>query len=973
MGARGPAPPIGSSGLGSSGPARLYGPGGEVISFVDPAEPLVSVVIPAFECFEETVRCLAALAARTPEGACEVIVSDDGSSDPRYRELDGVAGLRTLHAGANRGYYDAATAGAEMARGEFLFFLNNDTEVRSGWLPPLLETMGARGVGAVGSKLIYPDGMLQEAGCVIWNDGTGAKIGRYESPFSPEFNYRRDVDYCSAAALLVRRELFSSLGGFDERFRPGYYEDTDLCLRIRGNGHRVVYEPRSVVVHWEAVTFGAAQALAGQPAPSEDSKVVNRYRFVAKWTDELLNHPVTGTVGARLDGRRHRPAKVLVVDDKVPEPDRDSGSLRRYWILRLIAEAGAHVTFFAADARRSLPYSKDLEALGVEVWAGPYASPLEELLAARRGSYDLVMIARPDVAGLALDPVARWQPDATLVYDTVDLHELRLTRAARLGRARGRDRPWSEIADKSALLERLACASSDLVAAITPDEAELIGRAMPGAQVVVLPNVHEARPDPAPGFDGRSGLLFIGGYAHPPNVDAAHRLVEEILPLVDDELDVQVVLLGSQPPGDVKALASDRVSVPGYVHDVRPYFDAARVFTAPLRYGAGMKGKIGQAMALGLPLVTTAIGAEGLGVTDGEQMLLGDGPEEIAAAIVKLYRDGALWRRLQESAQRHATEHWDPDAMRSRLDRLLEGCVSPHRWHALRRSNVAVPRPRVGVPSAVMTLTAPAPAIRDWRGASSADGFGEGSGGGSGGRSGEVAGGSAGGFANGAGGELARRDRVTAALVALGRAPAAISFTCNVCGDSGISSREELERSNRGCLDCGSTVSTRAMLAAVSTAVFGRSVVAGELPPARQVRGLGFAVPATISDLLTRRYSYREVSVARLGELGSVEPPIAGGVHDFVLCGDGVWHEATASSVLSVMRGLLRPRGLLVLGVPRQLVPGDHGLGAPGADALAGLVAGVGFDRVTVLEGEHLELGITGGAGVIRTLTARRS
>jgi GT2 family glycosyltransferase len=885
------------------------------IGFETGTEPLVSVVIPAYECFAETLGCLRALAERTPKGLCEAIVVDDGSGDPSFSQLQGIPGLTLKRMARNSGFTLAASAGAELARGKFIFFLNNDTEVRSGWLQPLLETIADPSVGAVGSRLVNPDGTLQEAGSLVWNDGSAANIGYGKDPYQPEVSFTREVDYCSAAALLVPADLYGEVGGFDPIFSPGFYEDTDLCFKIWAQGMRVLYEPRSVVSHIGGATFGTLLSQGKSDRFTKTAELVNRYRFVAKWADELLLHRAPGSISPLDAGRYPASPAVLVIDEKVPEPDRDSGSLRMYWILRLLAERGCRVTLLAANTVRTMPYSEQLAALGIEVWAAAHEREPSSVLWERQGLYDLVIISRPAPIEAFLEQVTIWQPRATVLYDTVDLHELRLRREAELGLA-GVTKAAEEAAhiERTTQLERLGIARSDVVATVTEAEAEKVRELSPATPTIVLPNVHESRDDPSPPFADRSGLLFIGSFAHTPNVDAVSYLVQDVLPLLEARLDIKTVLLGSNPPAPVLDLARDRIEVPGYVHDVTPYFDRARVFVAPLRYGAGMKGKLGQAISLGLPVVTTSIGAEGMSLVDGEHVLIADTAETIADAVVRLHEDAELWSRLASNARAHAAKQWSPEAMGERLDGLLADCVPAIRRRTrLRRDDPPPRRPGfplstttwvedlsgVGLSAARSTLESAVAAATRSPVASASD-------------------------TTDAGVVDAAHDRLTrhktAVMMPEGLlAPAAKAFSCNVCGANREIVLSELMRDLASCLSCGSTLRHRAIIAALTTVLDGSPRRLSDIPIRPHVRGTGLSDWPGYAHYLALGFAYRNTHPDREPLLDITKPlatPLCG-VHDFVICSDVLAHvPGPPLYAINNLWELLAPGGTLVLTVP---------------------------------------------------------
>ncbi|HEV7677204.1 MAG TPA: glycosyltransferase [Candidatus Dormibacteraeota bacterium] len=639
------------------------------LEFPDVDAPVVSIVIPVFNQVGYTATCLRSISDAAPTIPYEVIVVDDCSTDATAQLLHGVPGLRLLRNQRNLGFCETVNNGAAAARGEFLVLLNNDTEVRPAWLETLVDAAGsAPDVGAVGSKLLYGDGTLQEAGGIVWNTGGGWNFGRNDDPAKPVYNFRREVDYCSAASLLVRRELFEKLGRFDLRFAPGYYEDTDLCFALRELGYRVLYEPHSEVVHHEGRTYGTDDGGVAVGEHTKQSQYRNREKFVAKWSAVLSRQLPEGTAGGLLGGRRDDRLRVLVLDSWVPAHDQDSGSLRMTWILRLLVEMGCRVTLYPQDRTPRQPYTAEFQRRGVEVFHGPWT--FRDLADPRPDFYDVVMVSRAMVAEELMDQVRTHFPSAVVVYDTVDLHFVREGR--RLDMVGSGE---AEAIERTRTIELRAIRAADITAAITPTEAQTIAEVVPGSRVVVLPNVHEIPEAPRPAFGARSDLLFIGGFDHDPNVDAVHQLVREILPRIRETVPARLWVVGSKPPPEIAAYHGDEVVVTGFLEDVAEYFRMARVFVAPLRYGAGMKGKIGHALSMGLPTVTSTIGAEGMGLEDGRHALIRDDPMAFAAAVVQLYQDRETWETLSREGLELVRREWTPEAMRSRLETLMAETV----------------------------------------------------------------------------------------------------------------------------------------------------------------------------------------------------------------------------------------------------------------------------------------------------------
>ena len=633
--------------------------------FAVPADgaPRASIVIPVHGQWPRTLACLRALAAHPPQCTVEVVVVDDASPDDSARQLAQVAGLRAVSRAANGGFIAACNDGAAAARGEFLVFLNNDTVPQPGWLDALLDTFARfPGTGLAGAQLLYPDGRLQEAGGVVFADGSAWNLGRFESPDDPRFGYVREADYVSGAALAIPRALFARIGGFDTRYAPAYYEDTDLAFAVRDAGLRVRYQPASRVVHDEGATAGTDTG-SGMKA----HQVRNRGVFAAHRADALAGQLPAGTVPTPALLHRHQ-RQVLVVDATTPRPDRDSASLRLVNLMRLLRDEGAHVVFLPADLAHAGAYTEALQALGIEAWYAPFAKRLPAWMRAQGPRFDAAMLSRHYVARELLPLLRAHAPRARVVFDSVDLHFVREQRSAELAG----DATLARGAARTRALELDVVARSDLTTVVSPDEAAVLAREAPDARVEVLSNVHTLAGAGLP-FAQRRDLVFVGGFRHPPNTDGVRWFCEEVFPLVRARLpDVRFHCIGDGPPPEIQALAQrEGVIVHGHVPDIAPYMDGCRIAVAPLRYGAGVKGKINLSMAHGQPVVATAIAAEGMSLRDGHDVLLADDAAGFADAVVRLYGDATLWIALSLHGHENIARYLSMDAARGAIRRIF--------------------------------------------------------------------------------------------------------------------------------------------------------------------------------------------------------------------------------------------------------------------------------------------------------------
>jgi O-antigen biosynthesis protein len=619
-------------------------PLGRDIKLPSSDEPMVSVIISTYGQVGVTLACLNSIAEHPPRCSIEVLLVDDAYPGPEdLSELREVSGLDFSRNPTNLGYLRSCNRAALRAKGRYIHLLNNDTELQPRSIDAMVDLLEARPeIGMVGSKLLFPDGRLQEAGCILWTDASGWNYGRGDDSSRPEYNYVRDVDYCSGASIMVRRELFNSLGGFDEKFAPAYYEDADLAFRIRQEGMRVVYEPRSVIIHHEGMSHGTDVSKG-----IKSHQVHNQAHMLERWGTTLAreNYASSERLFRARDRARGRKV-ILVVDHYVPQPDRDAGSRTIMGVLDCLIDASWVVKFWPHNRDYDRAYTSVLEDRGIEVLDKRWPGNFYTWIRAHGSELDHALVSRPQIAADILPALIG--TDAVRSYYGQDLHFARIRKQAEV-----EDNPkLLDEAQEQERVERRIWRHFDLVIYPSDEEVETVRSMSPGTLArSIVPYFCET-------FETRSvppsnrTILFVAGFAHPPNIDAAKFLVRQVAPLLWQEVGpVKIVLAGSNPTDTVRALAGPDVEVTGNLTEeqLAGHYARHRVAVVPLRFGAGVKGKVVEALGRGLPIVTTSTGIQGItGLRD--LIPIRDDARGIADALKILLTDNNAWS-IQSSAQ----------------------------------------------------------------------------------------------------------------------------------------------------------------------------------------------------------------------------------------------------------------------------------------------------------------------------------
>ena len=603
------------------------------LNFAQVEDPLVSIIIPVYNEYRVTINCLRALLENTAGVSYEVIIADDCSTDLTTSIAERMGNIRVVRGSENLRFIGNCNRAAAHARGKFLLFLNNDTAVCPGWLPPLVEVLQTRAsVGIVGPRLLFPNGKLQEAGAIMWRDGSAWNFGRMDDPDKPDYSYLKETDYISGACLMIRAHLWAQLGGFDTRYAPAYYEDADIAFATREAGYQVIYQPLSSVFHFEGISNGTEL-----DSGVKQYQVQNQARFREKWAEVLDAAHFDNAEHVCLARDRSRQRRsILFIDHYVPHYDKDAGSRSTFMWVEQMLEMGYRVQFLGANFFPHQPYTRTLQQMGVEVLTGEYMARNQDRWLRENAPYiDRIYLHRPHVAEQFLAALEKMDPRPPIIFFGHDLHYLRIRREYELSG----DESLLRTSQKWRKREFAVFDRVDKVYYPSAVEVEEVLREKPGLDVRAIPLYILPEVDLPPyQFEDTGDILFVGGFNHPPNVDGVCWFVEEVLPLVAAARPgIRLHVVGSNPTDAVEALQSEHVVVYGYLSDeeLDALYQRVRQVVVPLRFGAGVKGKVIEAVQKNRPLVTTSVGAEGIPEADSV-MNIADTAAEFAALVQRV-------------------------------------------------------------------------------------------------------------------------------------------------------------------------------------------------------------------------------------------------------------------------------------------------------------------------------------------------
>lgn len=625
-------------------------------------DPVVSIVIPAKDKFAITYHCIASLILAHNKTEFEVILVDDGSVDETTEAEEIIENLVVVRNDINLGFVKGNNKAAKAARGRYICLLNNDTEVTVGWIDEAMEMFELHNkVGAVGCRLIYPDGVLQEAGGLVWGNGKPWNYGKNQNASHPSYNYARQADYLSAAALFVDRSVWKSVEGFSDEYAPAYYEDTDLAYKIRDAGYRTLYCPTSVVVHFEGKSNGTSTKSGIKKYQDINSKT-----FRSKWF-EAYKHGGKEGENPHLEVDRGINFRVLVLDADTPRKNSDAGSYAALQEMQLMMELGCKLTFIPENVAHMGTHTNHLQKLGVECIFYPFYQSIEQFLTLRGSEFDAVYITRYQVASNYLESI-RKLTKAKVIFNNADLHFLRELRQELQSGGSDLSGPIETREKELKVINEV-----DVALCYTDEERAVItSHVLKEQNIVRCPWVVTTKSD-INQFDDRKDIAFLGGYRHKPNVEAVEFFCKSVMPQLLGRLpDVVFRVYGSHLPESLREYESDNIVMHGFVDDVADVYNGARVFVSPLLSGAGIKGKILECMAAGLPSVISGITAEGTGLVHSQSTYVAETVKEWCDYIEILYTEKAEWENFSANSLSIADSIYSPQQGLRQMNKILE-------------------------------------------------------------------------------------------------------------------------------------------------------------------------------------------------------------------------------------------------------------------------------------------------------------
>lgn len=604
-------------------------------------KPHVSIIIVATN-LENIQLCLSAISEHRSYYQIEVVVVNNAIKDDKANDLfSKIQGIKLLEPDSTgKEIAEFFNKGASEARGDYFIFIRDYVLLQPNCVNELIDTLKSKiDCGVVGAKLLNNNGYLIEAGIKLGVNSIDKN--KENDSMTPVNNYLRAMDY-STGVLAVSRKSFFDVGGFSNQFEA--HIEMDLGLRMLKAGYTNYYQPLACAV------------------------ILPNFLFSSSLEEDV---PRANTLHQELLGQQTGKTKkaVLYIDTLTPTPDKDSGSVDAFNHMRILHQMGYHVTFIpGGDLSHAGKYTYDLQRLGIKCVYEPYYSSAVKYLSHHGGEYEIVVICRVNNAAYLMDWVRKYCPRARVIFNTVDLHYLRELRQAEIEQSAEKKVLAYQIRD----VEISTIQKSDYTLVISHKEKELLESAVPDANIISYPLIMDIPNRQVVSFEERRDIMFVGGFRHKPNLDAVLYFISDIWPLIQKQnAEIKCFIIGSEPPPELINVNLDGVIVTGHVEDLSEYFNRCKLSIAPLRFGAGIKGKVGRSLGYGVPVIATTIAAEGSGLVDKQDILIADNPSSFAEAVLSIYQDKEIWTRLSKNGLIFFEKNYSLDAGKQFFNQLI--------------------------------------------------------------------------------------------------------------------------------------------------------------------------------------------------------------------------------------------------------------------------------------------------------------
>ena len=610
-------------------------------------QPELSVVFIARNKYEQTYASIASLDVATSR-SYEVIVYDNGSTDGVKDIARSIPGVRTIRSETNKGFTIAVNEAAAIARGRYLVLANNDIELARGSLDAAVRRLdGDPTIGIVGGRIIRSHGMLQEAGSIIWKDGSCLGYGRDLDPSDGRVTFPLDVDFCSGCLLVMLLEDWKGLGGFDTVYAPAYYEETDFCLRMWAAGKRVVYDPAVVLWHFE---FGSSTLPDDPLALMRRNQQALLKKHAATLARHMSPHPAHVE---RARFRRVKGPRVLFVEDSIPNSGRGMGFVRSSHIVELLSDIAGLVTLVGLHPVSGQRHPAwDSASKPLELMWDLNHTDMVRFLRDRIGLYDHLWLSRTH----NLPYLRKWKAEVPEFFEglsvTVDTEAIAAARVAHQARLLGETLDEAELASKElAGIELVSniCVVNTIDRALVEAELRNLGAS---PSVIIMGHTLPVRA-PLPRFEETRNIAIVGsfGNVHGPNVDALRWFDREVRPRLHMDFDAVRFIIAGHKADQIHEAVRERhgYEIMSDIPDMGDLYRTLRISLAPTRFAGGIPFKVHEAASYGVPVVMSELLARQLGWN--EEPLLGMAPggssDEVAHKLNQLYFDGEAWYACQ--------------------------------------------------------------------------------------------------------------------------------------------------------------------------------------------------------------------------------------------------------------------------------------------------------------------------------------